>query len=74
MIEMVGGAGPALGLTFISTTTWFWIAVVGEILAGLFLVSGCCKLTKIGAWLTIIIMIFALNYLGWTTPETIMAW
>jgi uncharacterized membrane protein YphA (DoxX/SURF4 family) len=74
MIEMVGGAGPALGLTFISTTTWFWIAVVGEILAGLFLVSGCCKLTKIGAWLTVIIMIFALNYLGWITPETLMAW
>lgn len=33
MMEMVGGAGHMLGLTFLSTITWFWIATIGEILA-----------------------------------------
>gem|GEM_PF-3592716 len=48
-MEMVGGAAHGFGLTFLSAVSWFWIATIGEILAGLFLVSGCCKLTKIGA-------------------------
>lgn len=74
MIAGVGSAAHMLGLTFLSTTAWFWIAVVGEILAWLFLVSGCCKLTKVWAILTLVIMVFALNMLGWTTPDTIIAW
>lgn len=70
----VGWAGHLLWLTFLSAATWFWIAVVGEIIAWLFLVSGCCKLTKVGAILTLIIMVFALNMLGWTTPDTLIPW
>ncbi len=74
MITMVGGAWHQMWLTFLSMSTWFWIATLGEIIAWLFLVSGCCKLTKIGAWLTVVIMIFALNSLWWTTPDTVLAW
>lgn len=74
MMQMVGSAWPAMWLTFFGVTTWFWIAVVGEILAWLFLVSGCRKLTGIGAGLTIVIMLFALNLMGWTTPDTLLAW
>ena len=59
MKEMVGGAGHALGLTFLPITTWFWIAVVGEILAWLMLVCG--KRAKYGAILALIIMVFAIN-------------
>lgn len=47
MMEMVGGAGAALGMDFLSVTTWFWIAVIGEILAGLLLLTGCEKLSKL---------------------------
>lgn len=74
MMAWVGGAGHMLGLTFLSTTAWFWIAVAGEIIAWLFLVSGCCKLTKVGAILTLVIMVFALNMLGWTTSDTLIPW
>jgi hypothetical protein len=74
MIAWVWSAGHLLGLTFLSVSSWFWIAVVGEIIAWLFLVSWCCKLTKVGAVLTLIIMVFALNMLGWTTPDTLIAW
>lgn len=74
MMAWVGGAGHLLGLTFLSVNAWFWIAVVGEIIAWLFLVSWCCKLTKVGAVLTLIIMVFALNMLGWTTGMTLIPW
>jgi uncharacterized membrane protein YphA (DoxX/SURF4 family) len=74
MMAWVWSAGHLLGLTFLSVNSWFWIAVVGEIIAWLFLVSWCCKLTKVGAVLTLIIMVFALNMLGWTTPDTLIPW
>lgn len=62
MVAMIGGAGHKFGLTFLSTTTWFWIAVVGELLAGALLVTG--HWAKIGALLTLIIMAFAINAMG----------
>ncbi len=60
----IGGAGHKLGLTFLSIGTWFWIAVIGEIIAGLLLISGCKKLSSLGAILTLIIMVFAINAAG----------
>lgn len=64
MKEMVGGAWAALGLDFLSTMTWFWLAVAGEIVAWLLLLSGCKKLVKVGAVLALIIMVFAINATG----------
>jgi uncharacterized membrane protein YphA (DoxX/SURF4 family) len=63
-VAFVGGAGAKMGLDFLSVTTWFWIAVVGEILAGLLILAGN-KLAKIGAILTLIIMVFVGNAIGW---------
>ena len=74
MHTMVGMAAHQVGLTFLSTETWFRIATIGEILAWLFLISGCCKLTKWGAGLTVIIMLFALNLIWWTSAMSLMAW
>lgn len=61
-VEMVGGAGHAMGLKFLSVTVWFWIATIGEILAGAMLLTG--HKYKVGAILTIIIMAFAINAVG----------
>ena len=62
MMAFIGGAGHKFGLTFLSTTAWFWIAVVGEILAGAMLLTG--HWAKVGALLTLIIMAFAVNAVG----------
>ena len=64
MVNFVGGAGAKMGLGFLSVATWFWIAVIGEIVAGLLLILGG-KSAKTGAILTLIIMIFAGNAIGW---------
>lgn len=40
MVNFVGSAGAKMGLGFLSVQTWFWIAVIGEILAGLLLLVG----------------------------------
>jgi uncharacterized membrane protein YphA (DoxX/SURF4 family) len=60
-----------MGMDFLSITTWFWIAVIGEIIAGLLLLSGCKKLSKIGAILTLIVMVFAVNAAGFS-PNAIV--
>lgn len=62
MMAFVGGAAHKFGLTFLSTTVWFWIAVVGELLAGALLLTG--HWAKVGALLTLIIMAFAVNAVG----------
>lgn len=62
MVQMVGSAGHAMWLTFLSITAWFWIAAIWETLAGAFLLTG--HWYKYGAILTIIIMIFAINAAG----------
>ncbi len=63
MHALVWGAAHKFSfLTFLSTEVRFWIATVGEILAGLFLVTG--HWYKIGAALTLIIMAFAINAMG----------
>lgn len=61
MIEMVGSAWAAMWLDFLSTTTWFWIAVVGEILAWILLLTWCKLCSKIWAVVALIIMVFAVN-------------
>ena len=63
-MEMVGGAWAALWLWFLSVGTWFWIAVAWEIIAWAMLLSGCKKLVKLGAILTLIIMVFAIGATG----------
>jgi uncharacterized membrane protein YphA (DoxX/SURF4 family) len=63
-IAFIGGAGAKMGLDFLSVTAWYWIAVIGEILAGLLLLAGG-KFGKIGALLTLIIMVFVGNTIGW---------
>jgi len=60
--EMLGSAAHKFGLTFLSTTVWFWLAVAWEIIAGLSLLFG--YKSKSGAILAIIIMIFAWNFTG----------
>lgn len=62
-------------LTFLSIETWFWIAVVAEILAWVQLLFGW----KARAWavLTVIIMIFAWNFTWWNmniNAALIMLW
>ena len=57
MIDMVGGAAHAVGLTFLSTTVWFWLAAVGETLAGLIFILGI--FLPLGSLLAVIIMIVA---------------
>jgi len=73
MVEMIWGAGAALGLDFLSITTWFWLAVIGELLAGILLLTGCNKLSKIGAILALIIMVFAVNAVGFNTNSIIVS-
>jgi hypothetical protein len=67
-IAFIGGAGAKMGLGFLSVQVWFWIAVVGEILAGLLLLAGG-KFAKIGALLTLIIMVFVGNAIGWNVSN-----
>jgi uncharacterized membrane protein YphA (DoxX/SURF4 family) len=31
MADMIGGAAHGLGLTFLPTTVWFWLAAGGEV-------------------------------------------
>lgn len=57
MADMIWWAAHALGLTFLSTTVWFWLAAIGETLAGFLFVIGACL--PIASLLTIIIMIVA---------------
>ncbi len=64
VLDMLGGSAHALWFDFLSVNVWGWIAIVGEILAGLLLLVGC-KGAKKWAFLTAIIMIFALNMTGW---------
>lgn len=69
MQEWIGGAAHQAGLTFLSISTWFWIATIGEIIAGILLLIGCSKGKKAGALLTIIIMLVALNSTGWVDAK-----
>ncbi len=64
MQAFVGGAGHSI-LPFLSVGAWFWIATIGEIVAGLRLLSG----VKGGAMLTILIMLFALNATWFADPK-----
>ncbi len=70
---MIGGAAHKVGLTFLSLETWFWIATIGEILAGIFLTTG--HRYRIGAVLTLIVMAFAINAVGpgWLPIATALA-
>lgn len=67
-MAFIGWAAYGLGLTFLSTTTWFWVATIGEILAWILLIMGKCY-TKYGAGLTLIIMIFVGNAIGWNFAD-----
>jgi len=62
IVEIVGGAGVAMWLTFFSIKTRFWIAVIGELLAGAMLVLGACA--RVGGIITFIIMVFVINATG----------
>ena len=57
MADMVGGAAHALGLTFLPTTVWFWLAATGETLTGLLFILGI--FLPLGALLAVIIMLVA---------------
>lgn len=57
MANMIGGAAHAMGLTFLSTTVWFWLAAIGEILAGVLLIAGL--FLPLASLLMLIIMIVA---------------
>lgn len=70
-VQMVGGAWAALGLDFLSVNTRFWIAVAWEITAWLLLLTWCKKLSKLGAVLALIIMVFAINATGFD-PKAIV--
>lgn len=63
MIAFIWWAAHGMWLTFLSLTTWFWIATIGEILAWLMLLFGWH--TKWGAILALIIMFFAYSATGW---------
>jgi len=58
MADMVWGAAHALGLTFLPTTVWFWLAATWETLTGLLFILGI--FLPLGAVLAIIIMLVAL--------------
>jgi len=71
-IEFVGWAWHKMGLTFLSTTVWFWIAVIGQIAAGLMLLFWWKA--KWGAVLTLVFMIFVWNVWGWDLLANPKAW
>lgn len=60
---MIWWAAHLVWLTFLSATTWFWIAVIGEVVAWVLLLFWWK--TKIWALLTLLIMVFAWNFTGW---------
>lgn len=57
MMNMIGGAAHNVGLTFLSTTVWFWLAAIGETLAGAIFLLGL--FLPLGSLLTVIIMTVA---------------
>ena len=57
MMTMIGWAAHSMGLTFLSTTVWFWMAAVGETLAWTIFLLGL--FLPLGSVLTIIIAIVA---------------
>ncbi len=59
---------PFLG--FLSAVAWGWIATIGEIIAWLFLLSGCRILSKAWAILALVIMAFASTQ--WIMPPWIV--
>lgn len=58
MVAFIGWAPHALGLTFLSTTVWFYIALVGELLIVVTALFGIW--TRIGSVILVIIMFFAM--------------
>lgn len=68
MIDFVGGAATNMGLTFLSTETWFWIVAICETVGGAMLVLGLC--TRCAAVVLGIIMIFAITTKGWAVPTS----
>lgn len=63
----VGGAGHALGLTFISTTVWYYIALGFELIGAALILFGAW--TRVGATMLFLIMIGAMNVKGWAWPK-----
>ncbi len=63
MIAGVGGAAHSIGLTFLSQTVWFWMAAIGEIVAGVLFIAGF--LVPLASLLAIIIMFVAFASMGY---------
>lgn len=57
MADMIGGAAHGIGLTFLPTTVWFWLAAGGEVLAWLTFLLGI--FLPLGSLLAVIIMLVA---------------
>lgn len=66
MVNFVGGVPGSLGLTFLSTQTWFWLAVVWEITIAVTALLGLWM----RAWMVIlwIVMFFAMAAKKWGMP------
>lgn len=66
MVNFIGGVPGSLGLTFLSTQTWFWLAVVGEITVAVTALLGLWT----RAWMVVlwIIMFFAMTTKDWGMP------
>lgn len=71
-METLGGAAVGLFpfLDFLPNTTWFWIATIWEILVGLFLLSGCKKLARCAAVISLIILVFISDFAWWRELKT----
>lgn len=67
MIAMVGGAAHTIGLTFLSQTVWFWLATIGELVAGVLLIIGF--LVPVASFLIVIIMAVAFAAMGYANMQ-----
>jgi uncharacterized membrane protein YphA (DoxX/SURF4 family) len=59
MISFIGWAPIALGLTFFSAATWFYLAVIGELVVVITMLLG--RRTRLGSVVLLILMFFAMS-------------
>jgi putative oxidoreductase len=63
VMGFVGGAAHSLGLTFLSTTVWFYVATAFEVIGAALILFGAW--TRIGAIMIFLVMVAAMNAKGW---------
>lgn len=66
-MEFIGSAATGLFpfLDFLSTSVWFWVAAITQIVMGLVLLAGCRFLVKYAAVMSLIMLMFITHTAWW---------